>query len=85
MPRSSETELSTYTRSPLGKKLNDIFPKLNNVKYDSLVDASSRNHNFKLDDIIILHKIHMPIWQIQIQVINVWSSPFRGYVSMKNR
>ena len=29
--------------------LNDILPKLNNVKYMSIIDASSGNHNFQLD------------------------------------
>ena len=31
--------------------LNDFFPKLNNSKYLSLIDASSGYHNLKLDDI----------------------------------
>ena len=29
--------------------LNNILPKLNNVKYMSIIDASSRYHNLKLD------------------------------------
>ena len=29
---------------------NDIFPKLNNVKYLSLIDVSTWYHNLKLDD-----------------------------------
>ena len=29
--------------------LNDILPKLNNVKYMSIIDASSGYHNLKLD------------------------------------
>ena len=33
-----------------GSTLNDIFPKLYNVKYLSLIDASSGNHNLKLDE-----------------------------------
>ena len=33
-----------------GHTLNDIFPKLNNVKYLSPIDASSGYHNLKLDD-----------------------------------
>ena len=32
-----------------GSTLNDILPKLNNVKYLSLMDASSGYHNLKLD------------------------------------
>ena len=32
-----------------GPTLNDILPKLNNVKYLSLTDASSGYHNLKLD------------------------------------
>ena len=32
-----------------GPSLNDIFPKLNNVKYLSLIHASSGYHNLKLD------------------------------------
>ena len=34
-----------------GAILNDILPKLNNVRYMSIIDASSRYHNLKLDDI----------------------------------
>ena len=30
--------------------LNDILPKLNNVKYMSIIDSSSRYHNLKLDE-----------------------------------
>ena len=33
-----------------GLSLNDIFPTLNNVKYLSLIDASSGYHNLKLDE-----------------------------------
>ena len=33
-----------------GPTLNDIFPKLNNAKYLSLVAASSGYHNLKLDE-----------------------------------
>ena len=33
-----------------GPTLNNIFPKLNNVKYLSLIGASSGYHNLKLDD-----------------------------------
>ena len=32
-----------------GPTLNDILPKLNNVKYMSIIDASSGYHNLKLD------------------------------------
>ena len=32
-----------------GPTLNDILPKLNNAKYLSLKDVSSRYHNLKLD------------------------------------
>ena len=32
-----------------GPKLNDILPKLNNVQYMSIIDASSGYHNLKLD------------------------------------
>ena len=32
-----------------GPTLNDIFPKLNNVKNLSLIDVSSGYHNLKLD------------------------------------
>ena len=35
-----------------GPTLNDpIFPKLNNARYFSLIDASSGYHNLKLDEI----------------------------------
>ena len=33
-----------------GPMLNDIFPKLNSVQYISLIDASSWDHNLKLDE-----------------------------------
>ena len=32
-----------------GPTLNDILPKLNNVKYMSIIDASSGYHNLQLD------------------------------------
>ena len=34
-----------------GTPLNGILPKLNNAKYLSLIDVSSRYHNLKLDEI----------------------------------
>ena len=33
-----------------GPTLNDILPKLNNVKYMSIIDASPWYHNLKLDE-----------------------------------
>ena len=36
------TNEAQYTGGPT---LNDILPKLNNIRYLSLVDASSGNHN----------------------------------------
>ena len=33
-----------------GPTLNDILPKLNNVRYMSIIDASSGYYNLKLDD-----------------------------------
>ena len=33
-----------------GPTLNNILPKLNNVKYLSIIDASSGYHNLKLDE-----------------------------------
>ena len=36
-----------------GPILNYIFPKLNNVKYLSLIDVSSDYHNLKLDDSVV--------------------------------
>ena len=33
-----------------GPTLNDILPKLNNVKYMSIIDANSGYHNQKLDE-----------------------------------
>ena len=33
-----------------GPTLNDILPKLNNVKYMSIIDASSGYHNLKLHE-----------------------------------
>ena len=43
--------------------LNEIFPKLNNVQYLSLIDASSwvPQHETR-QEIIIPHHICMPIW-----------------------
>ena len=36
-----------FGQGPLGQTLNDLFPKLNNVKYFSLIDATSCYHNLK--------------------------------------
>ena len=33
-----------------GPTLNNILPKLNNVRYFSIIDASSGYHNLKLDE-----------------------------------
>ena len=33
-----------------GPTLNDILPRLNNVTYMSIIDASSGYHNLKLDE-----------------------------------
>ena len=33
-----------------GPTLNDILPRLNNVKYMSIIDASSGYHSLKLDE-----------------------------------
>ena len=33
-----------------GHMLNNILPRLNNVKYMSIIDASSGYHNLKLDE-----------------------------------
>ena len=33
-----------------GPTINDLFPKLTNVKYLSLTDASSRYHNLRVDE-----------------------------------
>ena len=41
MPRPCKTQPSAY---------NDIFPKLNNVKYLSLIDANSGYYSPKLDE-----------------------------------
>ena len=37
----------TCTSSPL---LNDILPRLNNVRYMSIIDTSSGYHDLKLDE-----------------------------------
>ena len=48
-----------------GPTLNDIIPKFNNVKYLSIIDASSGNHNLKLDKkSSVSNNIRMPIWQV---------------------
>ena len=43
-------EPSTNKTDTQGTTLNDILPKLNNAKYLSLIDASSGEHNLKLDE-----------------------------------
>ena len=69
-----------------GLTLNNILPKLNNAQYLYLIDASSSYHNLKLDEkIIIPDNVCLPIWQIQVQKITVWSSPCRWYVSRKKK
>ena len=42
-----------------GPTLNDIFPKLNNVKYLSFVDVRSGYHKLILDDRLSYHKTFM--------------------------
>ena len=45
--RQNQTLILSVLRGP---KLNDIFQKINNIKYFSLIDASSSCHNLKLDE-----------------------------------
>ena len=33
-----------------GTTLNDVLPKLNNIRYLSLMDVSSGHHDLRLDD-----------------------------------
>ena len=69
-----------------GPTLNDILPKLNNVQYMSIIDASSGYHNLRLDKIIVLFNyILMSLWKVPVQVLAIWSSAGRQYVPMKNR
>ena len=48
-----------------GLTLNDILPKLNNVQYMSIIDASSGYHNLKLDK--------------QLTYLTTFSCPFGRY------
>ena len=52
LPISSKTKTSTDQASPQRVYTYDMFPKLNNVKYLSLIDVSSGYHNLKLDEIL---------------------------------
>ena len=47
MFRSSMALIRPIHRRP---RLNNILPKLDNIRYLSIIDASSRYHNLKLDD-----------------------------------
>ena len=51
MPGPSTVESGTNLIRPIHMEptLNDILPKLSNVKYLSLIDACSGYHNLKLD------------------------------------
>ena len=48
-----------------GPTLNDILPKLNNVQYMSIIDASSGYHNIKLDN--------------QLSYLTMFACPFGRY------
>ena len=63
---------------------NEILTKLDNANFLSLIDASYGYHNLKLrQEIIILHNICMPIWQMWIQEMATWSSPLWRYILKK--
>ena len=69
-----------------GSMLNDIFPKLNNAKYLSLVDASFGYHNVKLDE----RSSYLTMLTCQFGGYRYKRFPFEaastgGYVLMKNR
>ena len=49
-----------------GPTLNDILPKLNNVKYLSLIDMSSGYHSLKLDEKSSYLTVFVSVWVIQI-------------------
>ena len=50
MPRSSEAKPGTQKTSPYGTHTAYILSKMNNAKYLSLIDASSKCHNLKLNE-----------------------------------
>ena len=60
-----------------GLSLNDILLKLNNAQYHSLIDVFWLSQPKPRWKIIIPHNICTPIWQIQIQVITIWSRSCR--------
>ena len=69
-----------------GPTLNDILPKLNNVQYMSIIDASSVYHNLKFDkQSSYLTTFSCLVWQVQVQAFTIQSSAGRGYVPMQNR
>ena len=64
-----------------GPTLNNILPRLNNIQYMPIIDASSGYHNLKLDkQSSYLDYILMSIWQVPVQVFALWSSASRHYV-----
>ena len=61
-----------------GPTLNDILPKLNNVQYMSIIDASSGCHNLKLDrQSSYLTTFSCPFGRFPVQAIAIWSSAGR--------
>ena len=46
-----------------GPTLNDIMPRLNIIKYKSIIDASSGYHNLKLDEKLYLTTFACPFGQ----------------------
>ena len=58
-----------------GPTHNDIFPTITNAKYLSFMDLISGYHNLRLDEVIILDHIHMPVWQIKIERTAIQSGP----------
>ena len=60
----------------MGATLNDILPRLNNVKYMSIIDPSSGYHNLKLDDkLSYLTIFACPFGQYQYKWLQFGTAP----------
>ena len=65
-----------------GPKLNNILPRLADMKYLPLIDVSSGYHNLKLDG---KSSVFLSIWQALIHTTTIWTSPSRRYAPEENR
>ena len=86
VPVFSEAKSSDFKTGHRGPTLNDIFLKLNNAKYLSLIDVSSGYHNLKLDErSSYLTTFACQFGRCRYKRFSILSSPCKEYVSMKNR